>query len=865
MHIMNPVKSCLTIYLVLFFFTFHLHSQNPTALVPLDMVIVGFDRSINNFDDDLIVTVNFSNINPSTEWLITNAYYKGDGHIDEWDISNSEFIQYKIKYIGDVRIPKNSYISYRTNSENSSSPLIITINGLKETDLFSIERTSSSSKSSNGIIARNAFYLKQGRYYENQGQTKFLGTIVDGLFFNPVSKMPSDIGLYKTFSGIDPDAGSGNYNGQLCQCEDIEEVQNLGKWIINPGPDGNGGVDIDDTGNDVGENNCPCENGILNIQESNCVIKVDIGATYLRCESFVTYEWTIEYLNGAVEVIIGHAFSDLNEIYLPFFATAQIQLVIYCEDCNIESNVLFVDCGGKYCPPNATAEIGTCDMEVTVLDCPFNYSVEWYMQGNPDIHLTDFDNTDLLTVDINGCYYYKVHCGDCPPVVSQPYCFTNCEVDCSLLFPGVSSQVNSITVNDYCYSIPDALCTIELTNLLINNQWMLNEPPFSFPYCFQENPSCNDGLPSECKASSTHWSSLIDHINTWLSNNVFAGTASWSSDPSHPCFAESDFPVYLLIEGTDANFSSAKFVLNGNNVTCIHPDSYNYQIINLSVTYSISNLCEGGTIEWSNGDTNTLSSTYPYGTSFSVTITCPNGCVYVLDDVNCSYIGCQYAYQVGVTSNDSNWEIIDKDGNVHSFINTSSMFPCTNEDVFVDEIYNIISNLTDCDLTDLEVCLASQPHCSVIINNSPIEFTSINSSSGEYEFSTFSDNCSCEDQAASQADNTLELVLESGENAEEDNKEKSPELTKALEWNIRIFPNPSSDKFNIAFDNTLGEEVYISLYDASGKLIKHRVEDLEKRNGFLILDCNPYEAGMYMLQVSTLTRNFPIQKLLLIK
>ncbi len=853
--------------LLLIFFTitiFPLFSQSSIPLVPSEMVIVGFDKSINSADDNLIVTINTSSITENTNWLITNAVYNGDGTNDIWNTENSDFISFDITYKGSERIPKNSYISYRTNSLTISDPLTIFINGLNKTVLFSIHKKASPLKSDNTIITNSAFYLKQGLYYNELNHSKFLGTVIDGLFFGSNLKIPVDIGFFKSGSELDPGAGSGDFDDQLCDCEELEETQNLNKWTINNGPNGKGGEDIDDTGNDEGETNCPCE-GELIIEESNCKIYVNTQASTLHCDNFEFYEWVITYLDGTIEIVNGGTFNYLDDIQFDFFFVAQFQLIVNCSDCSIESNVIFTDCGNAYCPPKATQEIGQCNLTVFVTECPFDYEIEWYKSGSPSEYLPEFDGEDMLSVESNGCYFYILSCGTCEDIVSDLFCFDDCEIDCGLVYPGVSATTNSIIVYDFCYPIPDAFCTVELTDLDINGHSVLNDTPFSFPYCFKENPNCNDGLPSECHPGSSSWSILVDHINTWLSNNGFAGTASWSNDPSHPCHGESNFPVYLLIEGTDASFGSSQFILNGNVVDIVNPDSYNVQTIDISVTYTISNLCEGGTIEWSNGDTNTLSSTYPYGSAFSVTVTCPNGCIYVLDDVDCSNTGCQIAV-IPWDTGGANWQIMDEKGIEYPFLDTSMMTGCVypNEfdEIIEDEIFNVIEGITNCDISNLEICVVqSGSWCHIIINNAPVNFLDISHENGSFDFNSSPEPCSCEPLYPLQHETIILHDLESGINPQVD-----VETNELLNVDhIRVFPNPSSDKFNITFDNPEDEIVVLDLFDVSGKLVKHKPSNIEKMNGYHVLDCSSFEAGMYMLQVSTVTRNFPLQKLVIIK
>ncbi len=67
--------------------------------------------------------------------------------------------------------------------------------------------------------------------------------------------------------------------------------------------------------------------------------------------------------------------------------------------------------------------------------------------------------------------------------------------------------------------------------------------------------------------------------------------------------------------------------------------------------------------------------------------------------------------------------------------------------------------------------------------------------------------------------------------------------------NLRLYPNPVKNKLHVSFDlTTPGQPVAISLWDISGRLIWQKTYYVN-RNFEKIFDLNPYQKGLYLIQI----------------
>jgi len=66
---------------------------------------------------------------------------------------------------------------------------------------------------------------------------------------------------------------------------------------------------------------------------------------------------------------------------------------------------------------------------------------------------------------------------------------------------------------------------------------------------------------------------------------------------------------------------------------------------------------------------------------------------------------------------------------------------------------------------------------------------------------------------------------------------------------ISVYPNPNSGKFKVDFNLTNRQDVYITLYSVTGRIVLERTVIRHKGTFEQIFDIQPQTAGIYMLRV----------------
>ena len=75
---------------------------------------------------------------------------------------------------------------------------------------------------------------------------------------------------------------------------------------------------------------------------------------------------------------------------------------------------------------------------------------------------------------------------------------------------------------------------------------------------------------------------------------------------------------------------------------------------------------------------------------------------------------------------------------------------------------------------------------------------------------------------------------------------------------VMVYPNPSTDKVNVALKETFGKQVNVNITSLSGALVKQLNAE---NNGLLSLNTSDITAGVYMITVSS-GSNVVTQKLI---
>jgi hypothetical protein len=82
----------------------------------------------------------------------------------------------------------------------------------------------------------------------------------------------------------------------------------------------------------------------------------------------------------------------------------------------------------------------------------------------------------------------------------------------------------------------------------------------------------------------------------------------------------------------------------------------------------------------------------------------------------------------------------------------------------------------------------------------------------------------------------------------------------AADYNIKIAPNPANAYFYIEFPEAINEEVLITLFDVSGKLMKQeRIQDQWSE-----INTSDLNAGTYFLRIDTKDASY-YQKVMIAK
>ena len=76
-------------------------------------------------------------------------------------------------------------------------------------------------------------------------------------------------------------------------------------------------------------------------------------------------------------------------------------------------------------------------------------------------------------------------------------------------------------------------------------------------------------------------------------------------------------------------------------------------------------------------------------------------------------------------------------------------------------------------------------------------------------------------------------------------------LTNANAWDVSVFPNPTSSSLNVRFNLLKAEEVFIGLYDISGKLIlENNLGNIESGEYHEVFNLNSIPQGTYVCRIS---------------
>ncbi|TND08436.1 MAG: PKD domain-containing protein [Bacteroidetes bacterium] len=68
---------------------------------------------------------------------------------------------------------------------------------------------------------------------------------------------------------------------------------------------------------------------------------------------------------------------------------------------------------------------------------------------------------------------------------------------------------------------------------------------------------------------------------------------------------------------------------------------------------------------------------------------------------------------------------------------------------------------------------------------------------------------------------------------------------------IGIYPNPTSDRFNVSFGIAISSHIVIEMFDLQGKLLQEQNITNVNAGGVQTLNVQGYESGMYMLRITT--------------
>ncbi|MFT6337942.1 MAG: hypothetical protein ACJATI_004709 [Halioglobus sp.] len=464
---------------------------------------------------------------------------------------------------------------------------------------------------------------------------------------------PCEIDLYLALEGCTLEAIVDSCEAPILQWQ----MQTNGVWVDITGATGNTfEVEEDGTFRFVVDG-CGCTNEMYysepyttNCTVDCCEIQLDISedciieSTNDGCRLILDIKWYIQEEDGSWTYqpqYTGNNISpNLNGTY---------KKVVESKDCEIEEATISIECVECNLMVWFTPS-DDCTIIVNWTGCFEMQEFAWsYAAATGDLtdcssssfsSATDFEiinqssNPILGTGSMEiqpegeGCYQFSIICNDeCEPVsVTEMY-----EACCSP-HATIEYTEEDIEICDYCF-VND--CTDSLFNIYVEiNGTTIDLASyvdyFNFPYC--DGIGCQpDGTDEDC-GDLPPFSSLVSDINDWLNAFGYEGTAQENNGPGSCKGVNAPF----WIEQTDVVFNTAYFYetldwsatsSNGYDIIPFLED--NCSDTNGEPSIYVANACTGASFLWSTGSTAAMIPVQD-GQSYSVTITCPDGCTTTL-------------------------------------------------------------------------------------------------------------------------------------------------------------------------------------------------------------------------------------------
>lgn len=593
------------------------NSQNLKSnfLPPGSIIFRAFDNNIDGNGKDYIALTSLVYLETGDKFSLTNAKYVSNTNSTHWEAApRNSFSSIEFQYLGIEPLEPSTNFCFYIGIEGAVNVIDIFINGEPGLDQFGVSESVQGNTSNINLssIDPNSLYITQGEWYEENGNYNLSGNVIDGINIGSSladwqqTGIPNEIGGTTLSTGNTP----GDYYGILscngavyvCDFTDIQPL--LENWLISTQTDP---VDLDpqefcDHLCDVICDDCAFDVDIF--LDNNC----NLIATEVACEAPYQYNWQRlqdgEWVNISVSTSQDGSIDPLIDVYSDY----TYRLVIYCDQyCTNESEPINpLGCGTEPCLAEIEGFQSSCYLWVTVDACvtvSSATSYQWF-ELIDGIYSPIWGATQsFYNANSDGQYRVEVSgCNFCPDLFWE-FILEEIEID---------AAVNIAECCDYYICLP-IIPNTPINNIVLFDGTHLNQSQgFNFPYLNQPNSLDN----------------LVTDINNWLDTSICDGQAYWTTDTS--CNAKGQpFGIALII--TNALPDLFRYVIFNFDqtadfqITCY--ESTNGHVL------SVTPPCEDYTsILWSTGDQDVTTITYTgIATYHTVTITCPDGCVWESD------------------------------------------------------------------------------------------------------------------------------------------------------------------------------------------------------------------------------------------
>ncbi len=368
-------------------------STSPRVLLPLDLVIVGFDKSINSHGDDLLVLKNLVELNDQDYFELSNSRFETDS---SWNRSFPSFISYGITYTGSAAIKANSLISIETISDLSipSKGLKIMINNIDFSALFEFTRQAHPLKVNNDFLSLNtadAIYIQQGNWFVENDQLLFSGHNIHGIEFKETAAGNNSDPINPNSTRWNAvNTNEGRHQIEECDpCVIKNTIENVGNWATSTGTNGR---DIPNLPHDLPQS-CNCTGDIF-IQRDACLSTVLETSDFI-CQSSFAYEWVLAATPESPEIVL------LQGVHFGAIATlspytmqvnGKLSLKVYCGDCVKSSNTINMSCTNPTKREKDAAIVQTDLVKIYPNPTSDAFTLEYKSESNHQIQISIYSS-----------------------------------------------------------------------------------------------------------------------------------------------------------------------------------------------------------------------------------------------------------------------------------------------------------------------------------------------------------------------------------------------------------------------------------------------------------------------------------------